>query len=125
MDFYQKHFQREDILYPVLRSFGKEITLYGKSMVHWSAALAKIQHSCQSTGDIVLCAPDRCRKVIPFRQSRSNGAGEGTPRSMGIGIVDPLSLEPDHLFSVIQKIVGIIDAVAALAENTASIFFIE
>ena len=92
-------------------------------MIHGSASFSQIQHGRKGAGDIGLCLFYCLRQFCAFGQIGCNGAGQCTACAMGIGIVDPFSIEPAYFFSVVEKIVGVIALMTSFAQHAAAVGF--
>ena len=86
-------------------------------MIHRAASLSQIQHGSKGSGNIILGTIYRFHHGKSLCKVGSDGRGKSTSCSVGIGIVDPFSLKPLICSIHIEKIIGIIDLMSALAEN--------
>ena len=77
-------------------------------MVHRAAAFSQIKHGTQRTGDIRFRPLYGCIHIESFRQIRSNSAGQGASCSVGIRIVNALSVEPAVASVSVEQIIGVI-----------------
>ena len=84
--------------------------------------MTQIQHGRQRAGDVFLGPLHGLVQIIALGQIGGNGAGEGAAGAVGVGIVDPLAVEPLAEAVPPQEIVGIIDLMAALAQYGAAVF---
>ena len=86
-------------------------------MIHGAAALTQIQHGGKCAGNIILRSLHRGFQIVSLCQIGGDGAGEGTSGAVGIGVVDPLAVEPSHFFTGVQQIVCVVDVMTALQEG--------
>ena len=91
-------------------------------MVHRAGTTAQVQHGPEGTGNIGLGLLHSGVQVAALGQVGGNGAGEGTAGAMGVGVADPPAMKP-LACAVSEKVVGVADLVAALAENRAAVAF--
>jgi len=84
--------------------------------------LPMIQHGRKTAGNVGLCAFHRCIQIIALCQIGRNGAGQGAAGAVGIGVCNALAAEPFAAAVPPQKVVGIVDLVAALAQHGTVVF---
>ena len=90
-------------------------------MIHGTAALAQIQHRRQRAGDVRLGPLHGRVQIIALGQVGGDGAGEGAAGAVGVGVVDPPTPEPLARTVPPEQVVGVVDLMAALAQDGAAI----
>ena len=81
--------------------------------------MAQVQHGSQGPGEVLL---GRCHggfQVLALGQVRGDGAGQGAACAVGVGVLDSPAGEPPALPLAVQVVVGVVEAVAALAQHGA------
>ena len=100
-----------------------EPALQLKHMVHGAGAVAEVEHGGQAAGNVGFGPLHRGGEVVPFGQIGRNGAGQGAAGAVGVGVRDPLPVEPLGLAVPPEQVVGVVHLVAAFAEDCAAVGF--
>ena len=90
-------------------------------MIHGAAALSEIEHGSQRAGNVSLCPLHGFIQRKPFRKIGRDSAGERAPGTVGVRVVDPLSVKPSSAALSVEKIIGVIDLMSALDQHGAAV----
>ena len=93
------------------------LSFHCKCVIHRTFSLTQIQHSRQGSGNVALRLIYRIFQRHAFGQIGGDGAGKGASGSVGVRIIDSLSLEPSQSVAGAQQVVGIVQVMAAFQIN--------